>query len=101
MKVATVNTYTFKFKISNALPGDGKIEIQFPQNEIDIPLNLASSDLAITVYDRARVANQAYQLRKARTITFTNPFGGIAVTPDATKYIIIEVGKILNPKSMK
>ncbi len=94
LKVATVSTYSFKFKINNYLPGDAKIELTFPQNEIDIPFQLLSSDLSITVYDRTKVSNLAYQFRKVRTITITNPLGGVALNPDASKFITLDVGKV-------
>jgi hypothetical protein len=55
-KVADVTKYTFKFKIANAIPGDGKIEIIFPQNEIEVPFGLTNSDTKIQIYDRPAVS---------------------------------------------
>ncbi len=57
------------------MPGDGKIEIVFPQNEIDVPFGLVGADTNVTVYDRTTVPG-SISLRKPLTITFNNPFGG-------------------------
>jgi hypothetical protein len=54
-RVADVTKYAFKFKIANTIPGDGKIEIIFPQNEIEVPFGLTNSDTKIQIYDREAV----------------------------------------------
>jgi hypothetical protein len=82
------------------VPGDCKIEIVFPQNEIDVPFGLVGSDTNVTVYDRTSVPG-SISLRKPLTITFNNPFGGLAIDPDANQFIQIAVDKIQNPKSTK
>ena len=64
------------------MPGDGKIEIQFPQNEIDVPFGILGTDTNVTVYNRPTVPG-SIQLRQALTLTFNNPFGGQALIPDS------------------
>ena len=85
-KVAQITKYSFRFQISNSVPGDGKIEIVFPQNEIDVPFGLVGSDTNVTVYDRSTVPGSIL-LRKPLTITFNNPFGGQTINPDANQII--------------
>ncbi|CDW80339.1 UNKNOWN [Stylonychia lemnae] len=98
-KVSDIATFTFKFQITNSIPGDGLFQITFPLNEIDVPTNVQGSDTRIKIYDGAWQSGNI--IASTRSIIFQSALGGTTLKPDSSKYIQIEVSKILNPKSLK
>eukprot|EP00347_Sterkiella_histriomuscorum_P023156 403335736 len=98
LKVSDTGIFTFKFQISNKIPGNGLFQVIFP-TEIEVPSGISGSDTRIKVYDQDWQTGTI--IISSRSITFTNALKGNILTPITGSYVQIEIQKVINPKSLK
>lgn len=99
LRAGSENLYTFKFKITNSIPQNGKISLKFPSAAMYNSFDSGADTTTIDLFGTPAVTFNVVLEPINNQITFTGIFSNGPLEPNSSSFITITISKLKNPTS--